>query len=471
MLLRFIPLLVILLLSFNCKAQQSADSLAIKRIFNYSLEHGKGYDWLHHLCKNIGGRLAGSPEAEKAIKYTYEVMDSIVPGNVSLQDVMVVNWKRGDKEICFSEYNKGNKETYNICALGNSIGTPVGGLIANVIELKNFDELEKSSRKDIEGKIVFFNEPMDQKYISTFNAYSGCGQIRWYGPRSAAPLGAVATINRSLTHLIDDFPHTGSTVYSDTIPKIPGAAISTLGAQNLSAALKKNPNLKLHLELNCEMLDDVSSSNVIGEIKGSLYPEEIIVVGAHIDAWGNGEGAHDDGAGCVQSIEVLNIFKSLGIVPKRTIRAVMFINEENGLRGGKTYAEQAKMKNEKHIGAIESDAGGFSPRGFFMDGDSTLVEQVKAWAPLFAPYLVHDFSQKGSGADIGGLKKHGAVVMGLLPDTQRYFDYHHAASDVYENVNRRELQLGAATMAAMVYLLSEHGITKTADNLNKYPTR
>jgi len=453
---------LILPFSFSGFAQQQADSLVIRSIYNHSLESGKGYDWLRYLCKNIGGRLAGSPEAERAIDYVYTIMDSIVPGNVYKQEVMVVNWKRGDIESCFDlDLDGQRKNQYSICALGNSVGTPLGGITAPVIELKNNDDLKELSREDIDGKIVFYNDHLDQKIINTFESYSSCGKIRWHGQRDAAPFGAVATINRSLTHNTDDYCHTGSLVYYDSIPKIPGAAISTMDADALSLALKTDPELKLHFELSCKMHEEVPSSNVIGEIKGSLYPEEIIVVGGHLDAWDNGEGAHDDGAGCVQSIEVLNIFKQLGIQPKRTIRAVMFMNEENGVRGGKAYAKQALQNKEKHVAAIESDAGGFSPRGFFMDGDSLLVEEVKEWAPLLEPYLIHDFSNKGSGADISSLKEQGAVVMGLLPDTQRYFDYHHAESDIYENVNRRELQLGAATMAAMVYLLSEYGVGNT----------
>jgi hypothetical protein len=444
--------------------QQLADSTVFRNIYNHSLTNGKAYSWLHHLCKGIGGRLAGSPEAEKAIDYTYRVMDSIVPGNVHKQNVMVVNWKRGNKESCYSTQKNGTVTEYRICALGNSVGTPSGGLKAKVIEVKDFDELSKLSADEVKGKIVFFNEPMDQTYINTFDAYSHCGKIRWSGPGAAAPLGAVATINRSLTHIIDDNPHTGSISYKDSIPKIPGAAISTIGADRLSKDLEADPELELFLEMNCKMLDDIPSSNVIGEIRGSEFPDEIIVVGGHLDSWDNGEGAHDDGAGCVQSIEVLNIFRELGIVPKRTIRAVMFINEENGIRGGNTYAEEAKNAGTKHIAAIESDAGGFSPRGFFLDGDSVLVEYVKQWKDLFEPYLVHDFSRKGSGADIYKLKEQGAVVMGLSPDSQRYFDYHHAETDVFENVNRRELQLGAATMAAMAYLLSEYGIPAQPEN-------
>lgn len=460
----FLLYILVFVTCYSAHSQQPADSTVFRQIYNYSLTNGKAHSWLHHLCKGIGGRLAGSAEAEEAIEYTYRVMDSIVPGNVYKQEVMVVNWKRGEKQTCFSVNKKGKLSDYRIIALGNSVGTPSGGLRAPVIEVKDFDDLSKLSRDDVEGRIVFFNEPMDQRYINTFDAYSHCGKIRWSGPAAAAPLGALATINRSLTHLIDDHPHTGSISYKDSVPKIPGAAISTVGADKLSRDLEEHPELEMILELDCEMKDDIPSSNVIGEIRGSEFPDEIIVVGGHLDSWDNGEGAHDDGAGCVQSIEVLRIFRELGIVPKRTIRAVMFINEENGLRGGNTYASEAKKSGVKHIGAIESDAGGFSPRGFFMDGDSLLVDHVRQWKELFEPYLVHDFSRKGSGADIYKLKEQGAVVMGLYPDSQRYFDYHHSETDVFENVNRRELQLGAATMAAMVYMLSEYGIPSQPEN-------
>ncbi len=456
---RILLLSILLLTATSSGAQNATDSLIIRQIHDFSLVNGKAYDWLNHICLNIGGRLAGSPQSEKAIQYTYEVMDSIVPGNVSLQEVMVVNWKRGEKENCYTTDKKGNKTHYRITSLGNSVGTPLDGITAPVIKLNSFAELNSLSTADVQGKIVFYDEPMDQRFINSFSAYSSCGSIRWYGPKGAAPLGALATINRSLTHASDDHPHTGSIVYVDSIPKIPGAAISTSGADLLSKALAEDPDLTLTLEMDCKMLDDIKSYNVIGEIKGTEHPEEIIVVGGHLDAWDNGgQGAHDDGAGCVQSMEVLNIFNSLNIRPKRTIRIVMFMNEENGVRGGKKYADNAKEKNEKHIAAIESDAGGFSPRGYYMDGDADKLSMVKKWIPLFQPYLLHSFDQVGGGADISGLKSQGAVVMGLYPDSQRYFDYHHAETDTFDKVNRRELQLGAAALASMAYLISEYGL-------------
>ena len=259
---------------------------------------------------------------------------------------------------------------------------------------------------------------------------------------------------------LDDYPHTGSMSYLDT-PKdnrIPSAAISTNDAEYLSSLLKLTPDAKFFFKMSCRTFDDVQSHNVIGEITGSEFPNEIIVVGGHLDSWDLGDGSHDDGAGVVQSMEVLRLLKESNITPKRTIRVVLFMNEENGLRGGNKYADVAKQKNENHIFALESDAGGFTPRGFSFDCTDAQFKQVEAWKPLFKPYLIHFFEQGGSGADIGPLKNGNSVLAGLRPDSQRYFDYHHAANDTFEAVNKRELELGAATMTSLVYLYDTYGV-------------
>jgi len=220
--------------------------------------------------------------------------------------------------------------------------------------------------------------------------------------------------------LQDDNPHTGVMGYKDSLNKIPACAISTNGANWLSSYLKTDKDLKFYLKMNCQTLPDEKSYNVVGEIWGSVNKDEYIVVGGHLDSWDTGKGAHDDGAGVVQSIEVLRIFKALGIKPKRTIRAVAFMNEENGGRGGKKYAELAKLKNEKHIAAIESDAGGFTPRGFSSDVTPVVKAKLKSWRPLFEPYGVYNFDRDGSGSDIGPLNDMGVPCMELMPDSQRY---------------------------------------------------
>jgi hypothetical protein len=299
---------------------------------------------------------------------------------------------------------------------------------------------------------------MNPTYFRTFKAYGESGAGRRSGPSQAAKYGAIGVMVRSLASNVDDFPHTGATAYNDSFPKIPAVAISTKDADWLSQQLKQQTALTAYFKTSCMMLPDVLSYNVIGEIKGSTQPQEIITVGGHLDSWDICEGAHDDGAGCVQSIEVIRTLKQLGIQPKRTVRAVMFMNEENGLRGGQAYLKEAKDKGEKHIFALESDAGGFTPRGFGFDVSDETMAKIMQWRPLFLEYGVYDFAKGGGGADIGPLKQLGTALAGLVPDSQRYFDVHHAASDTFESVSKRELDLGALNMTALIWLVSEYGL-------------
>ena len=351
----------------------------------------------------------------------------------------------------------GSKEV-PVCALGGSIGTGNAGITARVIEVHNFEQLEELGTKGIEGKFVFFNRPMDPTHIHTGTAYGGAVDQRHKGAAHAAKYGAVGVLVRSMTLALDDVPHTGSMKYDSVGVKIPGVAISTRGANLLSGLLKQDQGLMFHLELDCKTLPDVRSHNVIGELKGTEYPDEIILVGGHLDSWDKGHGAHDDGAGCVQSIEVLRLFKALGIQPKRTVRVVMFMNEENGLRGAKKYAAVAKEKGENHIAAIESDAGGFTPRGFGILGTPGAVEKIKSFNRVFDSFGIIDLKAGWGGADINHLKDQGVTLIGYRPDNARYFDLHHTSEDTFDKVNKRELELGAASMAVLVYLLSEYGL-------------
>ena len=310
----------------------------------------------------------------------------------------------------------------------------------------------------IKGKIVFFNRPMDPKLMDTFSAYSGASNQRGSGPTEAAKYGAVGVLVRSLSSFKDKVLHTGSTNYGLNVPKIPAVAITTQDADFLSDLLKDDPKLQFYFETHAEMLEDVLSYNVVGEIKGSTYPDEIIAVGGHLDSWDLAEGAHDDGAGCVQSIEILRLYKALGYKPKRTIRAVMFMNEENGLRGGRKYAELAAQNGEKHIAAMESDRGGFLPVGFGITGTEAQQKKMIAWGPLFHPFGLYQFTTGGGGADISPLRTQDVPTIGFIPDSQRFFKYHHTPIDNFEAVNQRELELGAASMAAMIYLIDQHGL-------------
>ena len=453
-----IVLLLAFLLASTPFFSQTEDEKQIKAIYDMALTNGKAYDWLNYLSNQIGGRLSGSVQAQHAVDYTKTQLDALGFDKVWLQPVMVPKWVRGIPEFAYFETSPGLTTNVPICALGGSVATPDGGLKANIVEVKGLEELEKLGKAKIEGKIVFYNRPMDPTLINTFSAYSGCVDQRASGAVEAAKYGALGVIVRSMNLRLDDYPHTGSMRYGDTPvnQRIPAAAISTNAAELLSTTLKLNPNTKFYFKQSCKQYDDVQSYNVIGEITGNTYPNEVMVVGGHLDSWDLGDGSHDDGAGCVQSMDVLRILKKTGYKPKRTLRVVLFMNEENGMRGGNKYAEVAREKNEKHVFALESDSGGFTPRGFSIDASEENIEQIQGWKNLFEPYLIHVFQKGGSGADIGPLKDEGIVLAGLKPDSQRYFDYHHAATDTFDKVNKRELELGAASMASLVYLLDTY---------------
>ncbi|AWI26732.1 M28 family peptidase [Flavobacterium pallidum] len=438
---------------------QSTDEQQLKDIYQQALTNSECYSWLDHLTNTIGGRLTGSANAQKAVDYTQSELQKLGLDRVYLQEVMVPHWERGAKETAYIEISK-KKISVPVCALGMSVATPEKGILAEVIEVHSIKELETLGTEKIKGKIVFFNRPMENALIEPMEAYRGAGDQRGSGPREASKYGAIGVIVRSLSLRLDDFPHTGATRYGD-IPKtqyIPGAAISTKGAELLSKSLKVNPHLKFFLKQSCKKYEDVLSYNVIGEIKGTEHPEKIMVVGGHLDSWDLGTGAQDDGAGVVQSMEVLRLFKILNYKPKNTIRAVLFMNEENGVRGGNKYNEQAQANKENHIFALESDSGGFTPRGFTIDADDTSLAKIQGWKPLFEPYQLHLFMKGHSGSDVEPLKSDRIVKVGLKPDTQRYFDYHHAANDTFEAVNKRELELGAAAMASLMYLMDQYGI-------------
>ncbi|MDO6470504.1 M20/M25/M40 family metallo-hydrolase [Maribacter sp. 1_MG-2023] len=438
---------------------QNTDEEQIKKLYDTALTEGTGYEWLNYLSNQIGGRLSGSIQAQQAVDYTKAQLDSLGIDKVWLQPVMVPKWVRGTPEFAYFETNPGTTTNVAICAIGGSVPTPPRGIKANIIEVEGIEQLASLGMDKIQGKIVFYNKPMDATQINTFTAYSNCVDQRYAGALEASEYGAVGVIVRSMNLRLDDYPHTGSMSYGEQAEseRIPAAAISTNAAELLSTSLKLNPDINFYFKQSCKQFNDVESYNVIGEIRGTTKPEEVIVVGGHLDSWDLGDGSHDDGAGCVQSMEVLNLFKKTGYKPKRTVRVVLFMNEENGLRGGNKYAEIANTKNEKHIFALESDSGGFSPRGFTFDSSDKDFVKVLEWKPLFEPYLVHYFEKGHSGADIGPLKKEGLVLAGLRPDSQRYFDHHHAENDTFEHVNRRELQLGAASMASLIYLVDKYG--------------
>lgn len=437
---------------------QSQDSVILRKIYDQFLTQNKCYDNLRILCKDIGGRLSGSPQAAKAVEWTAKKMREAGADSIIFQPCMVPRWERGQKEKC-QLYLKNSKTPANlsVCALGSSEGTGAKGVRAPVIVINNFEELEKFGEA-VKGRIVFYNVYFDHTKINTGEAYGKAVVYRAYGASKAAKYGAVAMIVRSVTSATDDEPHTGNMRYDTLLSKnkIPAFAVSYKGADDLLASLTKDPSLEVYLESHCRNLAPVQSFNVVGQITGTSKPKEFIIAGGHLDSWDNGEGAHDDGSGIVQCIGMLEAFKKTGIKPKHSIRAVAFMNEENGLAGGIAYAEWAKKYNEKHLAGIETDAGGYSPRGFGIDTTSGLYDKVLKFKDLFIPYNLYAFDKEGGGADLQALEKQGVPGIGFDPDTQRYFDIHHTAADTFDKVNKRELSLGGAAITSLVYLLDQH---------------
>lgn len=445
---------------------QTTDSAWIKKISDEILTNGKAYENLRHLTKKIGARLAGSSGMVKAEQWGVDLMKRSGADQAWLQECMVPHWVRGGTDDAQASYTIPASRTKNmipqkkgldIVALGNSVGSGPKGVNAPVLLVNSFDELE-AKKDQVKGKIVFYNYKFNDTYISTFNAYRDAGQYRGAGPSRASKYGAVGVIVRSMSHAVDNNPHTGATRYDSAYAKIPAVAIGLRDADWLSEQIQQS-GVNVTLKTNGKFLPDTIGHNVIGELKGSEFPDQIITVGGHLDSWDNCEGAHDDGAGCVQTIEILRAFKALGYMPKRTIRFVLFANEENGLRGGTKYAEVAAAKGEKHILAIESDAGGFTPRALGFTGSDEHYAKFLSWKSLIAPYGCSELVKGGGGADIGPLNRTLKTPMASLnPDTQRYFDIHHARSDVFEAVNKRELELGAVNMAALIYLVDKYGL-------------
>lgn len=432
---------------------QKYDSLA-NLIVREALGSNNAYALLHDLISTASHRLSGSEGEAKAVRWARQTMERLGFDNVRLEPVMVPKWVRGNIEEAILLLPDGKREKLNIAALGGTIATPPNGLTAEVVEVQSFDEL-KNLGKTAEGKIVFFNRPMDRTLLNTFAAYGGAVNQRGAGAIFAAQAGGVAVLVRSMTTRLDDVPHTGMMGYVDTVRKIPGAAVSTKGAERLSQLVKQGQKVHVQLRLSAQTFPDVESANVVGELRGSEKPEEIIVIGGHLDSWDKGHGAHDDGAGCVHAIEALRILKKLGLQPQRTIRAVMFANEENGLRGGIGYAERERP-GEKHIAAIESDQGGFAPRAFGVSDPA--YETVAAWAPVFRRIGIDRVQRGGGGADIGPLMRKGVPGMSLIVESHRYFDYHHSDEDTIDKVNERELALGAAALAVLSYMIAQEGL-------------
>jgi len=453
--IKHFTLLATLFTIISCSQKQ--DSEVIADIFKTAQSDTTSFHTLRILSSQYGKRLAGTPISVEAIQYMKRVMEGSNFDTVYLQECKVAHWNRGENEQGYAISKNSERERLVVCTLGNSVGTPSDGIKAEVVAVKSFDELSALGNK-VKGKIVYFNKPMDQCKINSFEAYGEVVGFRFAGASVAARYGAIAVLVRSCTTAIDTFPHTGVMRYFETPKEIPAFSISTVHANLLDQMLVDDPKLKVYLKSDCKFLPEETSYNVIGEVRGTEFPKEFITVGGHIDSWDNTDGSHDDGGGCVQSIDVWRIFHELGYKPKHTLRVVMFIDEEMNQRGGRKYAELAKQNSEKHLFALESDGGCDRPIGFSFETDSVNFKKVQVYSKLFEPYSSNRFVNGGSGVDIGFLKDQNVVLAEMMADPTHYFDYHHSGFDTFDKVNKTSLQRGSAAMASLIYLVDKYSL-------------
>ncbi|NUN69542.1 MAG: M20/M25/M40 family metallo-hydrolase [Bacteroidetes bacterium] len=448
-------LLITLIITAHLAAQDQHRAVA-ERLKDQALTDMASYEMLKELTSTAGHRLSGSVGYEKAVRWAQQRLTDAGADSVWTEPVMVPHWERGPIEKAFARSGKRTVEL-TVCALGGSVGTEKNGVTGRVIEVRSFEEVRALGEK-ARGAIIFFNRPFDRTRVNTGEAYGGAVNQRSSGAIEAAKVGAAGVLVRSMTNAIDDEPHTGMMRYDPAVPKIPAAAVSTLDADALSAMIRGGSDITVTLRLSARSFPDVLSSNVIAEIRGSEHPDQIVLVGGHLDAWDKGTGAHDDGSGVAQSIQVIRLMKKLGLRPKRTIRVVLFANEENGLKGALAYAAREQNTRERHIAAIESDAGGFMPRGFGVTADSASFARLSRYAALLEVAGAGRVTAGGGGADIGPLKPFGTALIGLSPESQRYFDYHHSNHDTIDKVHPRELELGAVAMAILAWAIAEDGL-------------
>lgn len=436
----------------------------VNEIFHSALAQGRSYQLLGELCEQFPHRLSGSPESNAANLWARQVMEQRGM-QVRLQEVMVPYWERGDvMEVSVAV--SGGTEKLSALALGGSVGTPEDGIEARVIEVSSLEQVEALGDEGIKGHIVFFNRALDQGSVSHFQAYLGAADQRVAGAAKAARFGAVAVLVRSLSFLDDDYPHTGGLRYEEGIRQIPAAAISVRAANRLKTLLEATPDLKAFIRMNSRQREEQLSHNVIGEIKGQAHPDEYITIGAHFDAWDVGQGAHDNGSGSVQAIEAVHLLRRLGYLFQRSVRVVMFTNEEylvgQPYRGGQVYAQEALDKQEKHYAGIETDSGAFTPRGFGVEGSAATVKKVRSWLKYFDQHnTIHFIDDEGGGPDMWALNELlNTTLFDLRTDTQRYLDYHHSDNDTFDKINRRELELGTAALASILYLIDSQGLAE-----------
>src|SRR5262245_6624042 len=429
--------------------ERASGPVYVPELLSVGLADPQAYALLSELCTRAPGRLSGSDAAARAIEWAHETMLRLGLENVRLEPCQVPRWERGDvQDLVVVEPPAHAGERLPILALGGSVATPAGGLQAEVIAVTSFEALHARA-EEARGKLVLFARPMDPTRLEPFEAYGGAVNQRSSGASEAARVGALAALVRSMTLAQDDRPHTGAMNYAEGVERIPAAAVSTNACDRIRAWLDSGERVVLRLALDCRSLGDVPASNVVGEIVGRERPDEVVLIGGHLDSWDVGQGAHDDGAGCAHVLEAGRLLAGSPLGrPRRTVRCVLFMNEENGLHGALAYRDTHEDELDRHVLAIESDRGGGLPLGYASDAALGALETI-------AHLLGGAPCARGGGADISPLAEFGVPLAGFYPNPQRYFDFHHSENDVLASVHPRELELGAISLASMAWLAAD----------------
>ncbi len=440
---------------------------AAERIIEATLAQNDGYMKLQELCDGIGHRLSGSPQLDQAIQWAADALRQDGQDNVRIEKVMVPHWVRGSESLMMI---RPRRAPIAMLGLGGSVGTPSEGMTAQVVVVANEEELEALG-EGARGKIVLFNNPMPDYDPEQGSGYGTTVRFRSNGARLASEQGAVACLVRSVTAHSLRSPHTGAMRYGDAAIKIPAAAVSTEDAAMMARLQARGVPVIVTLKMDAQTLDPAPSGNVIGELRGSTNPDEIVVIGGHLDSWDVGQGAHDDGTGCVMAMEAINVLRRLDMIPRRTIRVVLWTNEENGLAGGRQYAKDHADELASHVAAIESDSGGYRPTGYSIQcadevKQSTAAEQMRDIARLFLSLGANDVQTGHAGADVGPMRDAGVVLMGHEVEGSKYFDYHHSHADTVDKVDPDDFSRNIAVMATVAYILADmpQRIGQTAPN-------
>ncbi len=450
-----LTLALLVLLPLTGQAQDQYQKIA-RKIIEATLAENQAYDKLQVLCDEIGHRLSGSKGLEKAVVWAVATMKRDGHENVRTDKVMVPHWVRGKESL---ELLLPRPYKMPLLALGGSVGTPAEGITAEVVVVHDEQELAKLGA-GAKGKIVLFNNKMPKYDPKKGSGYGRTVRFRLHGARLASVHGAVAILIRSVTATSLRSPHTGVMIYGNAKTKIPAAAISLEDADMLDRLYSRKKQIRVRLKMGAHSKGMAPSHNVLGELRGSTHPEQIVVIGGHLDSWDVGQGAHDDGTGVVIAMEALSVLRRLGLRPKRTIRVVLYTNEENGMAGAKAYVKQHAAEMANHVAGIESDSGGWSPLGFSLqpskksEGKLGLARLTRILA-LLRPIKATRASLGGSGADVGKMTPFGVPTLGLRVDGSKYFDHHHAHSDTLDKVDRKELTRCVAAMAVVAYVLAD----------------